>query len=456
MTRTVQSFNPATGELIREYPQAELGECLDIIDKSAQAARAWKTVPPEDRTAPAGRLADLLEQGRDHHAALITRETGKPIRESRQEIDDAAALCRYYARRAPALLADQPVEAGFQSSLIRHRPLGIVFGIMPWNFPFLQPLRPAIPALLAGNTFLLKPAHSTPDCALTLEALFREAGFPENAFRTLLTNADNGAVALAHPAVQGVAFTGSSATGKQVAALAGSQIKRTVLELGGSDPAIVLEDADLEAAADGILAGKLIFGGQHCIAVKRILVARAVSDELCALLVQRFQQIPPGDPLLEETRLGPLGVAAQRDAVHTQVEASHQAGAKVLCGGEIPHSPGFHYPLTLLSAVQPNMPVFAEEVFGPVAALVSFDSDDEAITLANQTPYGLGASIYSRDPQRSQIIADRLETGMIYLNGPVRSCLELPFGGVKSSGIGRELGPDGLYAFTNRQVLVRP
>lgn len=456
MESALKSFNPATGELLREYPGMEIPECLDILEKNAEAGRSWRQLPLEKRIEPVLALARLLEQGRAHHAALITRETGKPIRESRKEVEDAVRLCRYFASEAPGVLADEEVNTGLRRSIIRHRPLGAILGIMPWNFPLLQPLRPAIPAMLAGNSFLLKPARSTPDCGLTLEALCREAGFPENLFRTLLTSAEAASVAFVHPAVQGISFTGSTRVGKAVAAQAGSQIKRVVLELGGSDPAIVLEDANLEKAADGILAGKLIFGGQHCISVKRILAARPVYDELRDRLVRLFTDIRPGDPTDENTLLGPLGTAEQLEEVEQQVKSSLATGARALTGGSRLEGPGYYYPLTLIENATPDMPVLAEEVFGPVVTLSPFDTEEEAAALANQSPYGLGASIYTRDLQRAQSLADLLEAGMVYFNGPVRSVPELPFGGIKESGMGRELGPDGLRAFTYRQVVATP
>lgn len=451
---SIVSINPATGEVVREYPVIEPAECLAILDKTDQAYREWRILSVADRLAPFNALAELLEGGLENHAALITRENGKPIRESRQEIQDCADLARYVADHAQEYLQSQPLESRWSSSHVENHPLGIILGIMPWNFPFLQPLRVALTGLAAGNGFLLKPASSTPDCALTLEALLRQAGFPENLFRALLTQSESLSLALVHPAVQGVAFTGSTRVGKTVAAQAASQLKQCQLELGGSDPAIILEDADLDQAMEGILQGKLIYGGQHCICPKRILIQDSVYEETIERLVAAFQSVQPADPTQETTRLGPLGLESQRQEVHLQVSESINQGSRILTGGELPRGPGFFYPLTLLDRVEPTMPVSQDEVFGPAAACFRFSDLNEALRISNQSCFGLGASIYTRDPEKAESWACALEAGILFFNGPITFDPRVPFGGIKQSGIGRELGKDGFLSFVNRRAVV--
>lgn len=445
-------MNPATGEAVREYPAMEAPECMDRIDQAWPAFQEWSRLPLSERLEPVRALARLLETGIEHHAALITRECGKPIRESRREVEDAVALAHFLVAEAESALQEHSPDPRSPGARTRPHPLGVILGIMPWNFPLLQPLRAALPALVAGNAFLLKPASSTPECALTLEALLQEAGVPRRCFQVLLADADTLSFAFVHAAIRGVAFTGSTEAGKRVAAAAGAQLKPCVLELGGSDPAIVLEDADLDQAVQGIVQGKLIHGGQHCIATKRILAAQPIFPALRERLINAFSAIPPADPTLPETRLGPLGQASQREELHRQITSAIADGASLLCGGAIPDGTGFFYPLTLLEDVSPRMAISREELFGPAAVLHSFQHEAEALALANGSPFGLGASIYTGDAVHADRLASRLEVGLVYINAPVRSNPYLPFGGTKESGYGRELGADGIRSFTYQKV----
>ncbi len=448
------SIDPTTGERIADYPALDARQIDRALDAARAAFAAWQRADVAERVAPLRRAAEILEARADAYALLMAREMGKPLREGRAEILKCASVCRYYAAEAAAMLTDQPRPSDAARSYVAHRPLGVVLGIMPWNFPFWQAIRFSAPTLAAGNTVLLKHAPSVSGCALALEALWREAGLPEGAFQTLLAEVERLPAVIADPRVAAVSLTGSSRAGRAVAAAAGAALKPCVLELGGSDPAIVLADADLELAVEQCAVGRMINGGQSCIATKRIIVSRPLRAAFEEALLARLARLRAGDPRDEATDLGPMAREDLRDALARQVAASIAAGAACRLGGQSPTGAGWFYPVTLLADPHPASPACREELFGPVATLIEAADEEDAIRLANDTAYGLGAAIYSRDSAHAEAIArDRLEAGSAFVNAFVRSDPRLPFGGTKDSGWGRELGREGLLAFTSAKTV---
>jgi succinate-semialdehyde dehydrogenase/glutarate-semialdehyde dehydrogenase len=388
-------------------------------------------------------------------AALMAREMGKPLAQGRAEADKCAWACEYYAEHAAALLAPEPAATGARESFVTYEPLGPIFAIMPWNFPLWQVFRFAAPNLVAGNTALLKHAESVPGCARAITALLEDAGLPSGVFTNLFITHEQAESVIAHPAVRGVTLTGSTRAGRAVARAAGAHLKKTVLELGGSDAYLVLEDADLDLAAAACATSRLLNAGQSCIAAKRFVVAESVRGAFTERLVARMAETKMGDPMDATTTLGPLARADLREALRRQVEASLAQGARLRLGGRVPDGPGAFYPATVLDDVRPGMPAFDEELFGPVAAVVGASGEAEAIRLANASPYGLGAAVFSSDLERARrIAAHELDAGACAINDFVRSDPRLPFGGVKDSGFGRELGRQGLLEFMNVKAVV--
>ena len=421
----------------------------DPLPTVSAAFELFRSAAFEERAAGLKRAADLLEEGRDGFARLMAKEMGKPVAQGKAEAEKCAKVCRYYAEHGAAMLAPREVEGG----IIRHEPLGTVLAIMPWNFPFWQVFRFAAPALMAGNTILLRHASNVPGCARAIEALFAEAYQQPDFVRTIFLPSGEVEGLIADLRVRAVTFTGSTGAGRKVAAAAGKHLKKSVLELGGSDPYLVLEDADLKAAAKTCAAARMVNGGQSCIAAKRFLVTEPVHDEFVALLREELGRFVPGDPMNEETLLGPMARADLRDEVHGQVEDSMAAGAELLLGGKIPEDPELrekpYYPATLLVNVKRGMRAFDEETFGPVAAVTRVKNMQEAIELANCTPFGLGAAVFSGNEARARSVAQELETGTVAINAQVISDPRFPFGGVKDSGWGRELGEQGIREFVN-------
>jgi succinate-semialdehyde dehydrogenase/glutarate-semialdehyde dehydrogenase len=400
------------------------------------------------------KLAGLLEEEKEVLADLITSEMGKPIRESIAEIDKCAWVCRYYAEHAPDFLKKKYVDAGDGEHLIVYRPMGLILAIMPWNFPFWQVFRFAAPALMAGNGILLKHAPNVFGCAEAMQDLVKRAGFPPSIFTSLLINEDQVEEIMDHAAVRAATLTGSTRAGRAVAAMAGQRLKKTVLELGGSDPYIVLGDASMASAVDICAQSRMINGGQSCIAAKRFIVVEECYQEFVDQLKTTFEHIQMGDPTEETTDLGPLARADLRDALHDQVTRSIRSGARCEIGGEVPEGEGNFYPPTILTDVIPGMPAFDEELFGPVAAVIRATDVEEAILLANQSSYGLGAAVFTSNLELGQEIAEfRLEAGSCVVNDFVRSDPRLPFGGIKDSGYGRELGAHGILEFVNIKTI---
>ncbi len=445
----LRSINPATGKLNDQYPVHDQVQVETRLNVAQTAFNAWRDRSFSQRAELLLGVAGRLQEGRDRFARLISEEMGKPIKESEAEIVKCAWLCEYYARESQAMLAVREISTEASASLVRYEPIGGVLGVMPWNFPFWQVLRFCVPALMAGNVALLKHAPNVPGCAIALQELFDQVGFPPGAFTSLLVEESSVEQILDHPAVQGVALTGSVAAGAAVAAQAGARIKKSVLELGGSDPFIVLADADPIGAAESAVAGRMLNSGQSCIAAKRFIVEEPIAEVFLEAFKERLARLQVGDPMDPETQLGPLAREDLRQSLHRQVCQSVEGGATLELGGEPLGGVGFFYPPTLLFGVGPGMPAFDEETFGPLAAVCVAADEQEAIALANHTEYGLGASIWTQTPGRGRELAEQIEAGCVFINSVVRSDPRLPFGGIKRSGYGRELGPEGIYEFVN-------
>jgi succinate-semialdehyde dehydrogenase / glutarate-semialdehyde dehydrogenase len=447
-----RSVNPATGEALREYAEMGREEVLEIVREAQDAHREWRRTDFEHRADRMRRAAALLRERAGDYGRLVSREMGKPFSEARSEIEKCAWVCEYYAEHAGEHLAPEAVdtpETGAKT-LVAYEPLGVVLAIMPWNFPFWQVFRFAAPNLMAGNAGVLKHASNVGGCALAIEEVFRDAGFPRGLFRSLFMGRELTARLVEEPLVRGVTLTGSVAAGRSVAATAGSHVKKTVLELGGSDPYLVLEDADLERTIETCVASRLVNGGQSCIAAKRFVVVSAVREAFEEGMRETMARKVVGDPLDEDTDLGPLARHDLRDELHDQVRRSVEAGARLVLGGEVPAGPGAFYPPTILSDVQPGMPAYHEELFGPVASILEVGDEEEAIRVANDSVFGLGAAVFTRDLERGERIATKeLDAGACFVNGLVRSDPRLPFGGVKESGYGRELALHGIREFVN-------
>ena len=445
------AINPATGDVIQSYPEHSVHEVETILEQAHRAFAQWRRDDVTSRAARIQKAAELLRTNQETYARLMAQEMGKPIAQGRSEIEKCAWLCDYFAQQAERFLAPELVPTDASKSLVVFEPLGIILAVMPWNFPFWQVFRAAIPALMAGNAVVLKHASNVPGCALAIEQLFRQAGPPDGVVRTLLVGSSRVEELIEHPLVQAVTLTGSTPAGKAVAAKAGAMLKKTVLELGGSDPYLILEDADLEPAVETCVASRLINGGQSCIAAKRFVVIESIRQRVEELFVEQMQAYQMGDPLREDVTLGPLARHDLRNTLHDQVTHSLTQGAKLLLGGAIPtDTKGAYYPPTVLTEVTKGVPAYDEETFGPVAAIIPVSNEAEAIRLANDSPYGLGAAVFTRDLARGERIATKeLEVGCCFVNAYVRSDPRLPFGGIKQSGYGRELSIFGIREFVN-------
>ncbi|MCJ2542586.1 NAD-dependent succinate-semialdehyde dehydrogenase [Synechococcus bigranulatus str. 'Rupite'] len=441
------SLNPATGEVLGRYPVFDSRKIQTCIAQAQERFQEYRWIPFAQRAAWMERVAEILLERKAEFGRLITLEMGKTLASAIAEVEKSAWVCRYYAETAAGFLAEQLVASDASCSGIRYQPLGVILAVMPWNFPFWQVFRCAAPALMAGNTLLLKHASNVPQSALCLEAIFREAGFPQGVFQTLLISAAQVAEVVADERVRGAALTGSEAAGSSLARLAGQHLKKTVLELGGSDPFIVLPSADLEAAVSTAVTARLISNGQSCIAAKRFIVHSTIAESFTAALVERFRQLKVGDPLDPQTEVGPLATPSILQEVDGQVQALVQAGAKVWVGGS-PLGGNFYLP-TVLSGIPAEHPVAQQEVFGPVALLFEVPDLEAAIRLANSTPFGLGASAWTTDPNEQERLLMEIEAGSVFINGLVKSDPRLPFGGIKRSGYGRELSREGILEFVN-------
>lgn len=445
----MKAVNPATGELIRDYPEHTQAEVGSRLSKAGEAFTLWRKVPFSRRAELMRNAAHILREAKETHARLMTEEMGKTLASARAEVEKSAGCCDFYAENAERFLAPEEVASDASRSLVRYDPLGPVLAVMPWNFPYWQVFRFAAPGLMAGNVGLLKHASNVPGCALAIEGVFRGAGFPEGCFQSLMVGSKAVESVIHHPNVRAVTLTGSDPAGVAVAMQAGSVLKKTVLELGGSDPFVILADADLEEAARSAAAARVINAGQSCIAAKRFIVEEAVADRFEAALTKAMASLKVGDPMDPESDLGPMAREDLLLELHDQVERSVKAGAILLLGGRRLDRKGAFYPPTVLTNVIPGCPAFDEETFGPVAAVVRARDAEEAVSLANRSPFGLGASIWTGDPKRGEALAAEVEAGCVFVNGIVKSDPRLPFGGVKRSGYGRELGIFGIREFVN-------
>ncbi len=453
----LKSINPANNETLCEYEEHRPGEVAGILNQADTACRRWRETAFEERAGLMSRAAEVLRARSDEFALLMAREMGKPVQQSRAEAMKCAWVCDYYAQHAESFLVDEIIETDATKSFVTYQPLGVVLAVMPWNFPFWQVFRFAAPALMAGNAGVLKHASNVMGCALAIEQVFREAGFDENLFRTLKIGSDQVGTVIEHPAVKAVTLTGSGPAGRAVAAKAGQMLKKTVLELGGSDPYLILGDADLEEAVPVCVTSRLINSGQSCIAAKRFIVAEPLLQEFEERFVALMKEKRMGDPLDEATDIGPQARIDLRDELHLQVQESIASGATCLLGGTVPECAGAYYPATVLSNVQPGMPAYDQELFGPVAAIIGARDEHHAIEIANDSIFGLGAAVFSRDRQRAErIAAHELEAGCCFINDFVKSDPRLPFGGIKQSGYGRELSYSGIREFVNiKSVYIR-
>jgi succinate-semialdehyde dehydrogenase/glutarate-semialdehyde dehydrogenase len=450
----MEVINPATGELVKTYDTLTKEELGPAIRASHEAFLSWKNVRFAERAQLMKNAAKILREDADKYAKLMTVEMGKPVKDGRAEANKCAWVCDYYAENAQLFLKRETVQTDAARSFVSYQPLGVVLAVMPWNFPFWQVFRFAAPALMAGNAGVLKHASNVPGCALAIEEVFLKAGFPENIFRTLLIGSSLVNDVIENPLVTAVTLTGSTPAGKAVASKAGEMLKKTVLELGGSDPYVVLEDADLEATVNTCVYSRLINAGQSCIAAKRFIVVESIKEKFEQLYIEKMKAVKMGDPMDETVAVGPQARHDLRDDLHRQVEESIKKGAKCLLGGEIPPGKGAFYPPTILTDVKKGMPAYDEEIFGPVAAIIPVKDEKEAIAAANDSVFGLGSAIFTSDIEKGTKLAEKeLQAGCSFVNTFVRSDPRLPFGGIKESGYGRELSHYGIREFVNIKTI---
>ena len=449
----LRSIDPSNGKELATFPELDAAGIEAAIERAWSSRHAWRDAGMDFRAALLRSVAGVLRAEKARFAALMTAEMGKPIVEAEAEVEKCAWSATWIADNAARLLADEPIESTAAKSYVRYQPLGVILAVMPWNFPFWQAFRAGLPALAAGNVMLLKHASNVPQCALAIEDVFREAGVPKGVFQTLLIGPGPVEGIIADRRVAGVTLTGSEAAGERVAAAAGKALKKSVLELGGSDPFIVLEDADVKTAATVACRARNQNNGQSCIAAKRFIVAEPIADEFEELFSKAVAALKVGDPMDRANQVGPLARADLVDDLERQVKESVKKGAKVLAGGQRLDKDGNFFEPTVLTGVTPGMPVYNEETFGPVASVIRVRDAEEALRVANDTDFGLGSSIWTKDVERGELLAQRVEAGLVFINGMVASDARLPFGGVKRSGYGRELSAHGIREFTNIQTV---
>lgn len=445
----MKAINPATDELIKEYSTHSQSDVEEILSLTQKDWEEWKSTGSGHRAQLMLKAADVLRTNSDKYARLMSLEMGKAITEARAEVEKCAWVCEYYAQHAEGFLADEVIETEASKSFVSFDPMGIILAVMPWNFPFWQVLRFAAPALMAGNAGVLKHASNVPGSALAIEEVFREAGFPENLFRTLMIPVQDVEAVIRDKRVRAATLTGSEYAGMQVASIAGSELKKTVLELGGSDPYIVLEDADIPACVTTSAKARMINTGQSCIAAKRFIVVESRLKEFEEAQAAILSNLKIGDPLDEDTQVGPLARLDLRDELHDQVTRTLDAGGRLLTGGKLVEGPGAFYEPTVISDVKKGMAIYSEETFGPVSAIIPVKDEEEAIRVANDSEFGLGGSLWTADVKRGEALARRVESGAVFVNGMTMSDPRMPFGGIKKSGYGRELGKFGIREFVN-------
>jgi succinate-semialdehyde dehydrogenase/glutarate-semialdehyde dehydrogenase len=449
----IASINPATGELSKRFEAQSDTEIESVLDRAASAFLKHRHISFASRAAKLQHAADILEKDHERLARIITSEMGKLFRGAIEEIEKCARGCRYYAEHGEKFLTEQSVSSDAARSLIRYEPLGIILAIMPWNFPFWQVFRFAAPALMAGNVGLLKHASNVPQCALAIEDIFRDAGFENGVFQTLLIENEAVEKVIRDPRVKAVTLTGSERAGSAVASAAGRELKKSVLELGGSDPFIVMPGAKLEDAVSTGVKARMVNSGQSCIAAKRFIIADSIYEKYVAQFVEKMKALKSGDPMAETTEMAPLSSENILRGVDEQVQESVAAGAKILCGGKRAAGAGYFYEPTVLTEIPKNAPAYREEVFGPVALFFRVKDREEAVAVANDSSFGLGASVWTNDAAEQEFFSRELESGMVFVNAMVASDPRVPFGGVKRSGYGRELGAEGIREFTNIKTI---
>jgi succinate-semialdehyde dehydrogenase/glutarate-semialdehyde dehydrogenase len=452
MNKTV-SINPATEEEIASYFRISSKEAKEKVASANKAYKSWKKTSFEERSKLMNKLASIFEDNKEEYAQLDTQEMGKIIKQSRSELDKCAKICRYYADNIKDLLADEMIETEAKKSYVTFQPLGVTLAVMPWNFPFYQVIRFAAPAVMTGNTGVLKHASNVQGCAFALEEAFKKAGFPEGVFTNLNIDSDGIKEIIEDENIVAVTLTGSEPAGRSVAKIAGENLKKTVLELGGSDAYIILEDADLEKATDLATFGRLQNNGQTCIAAKRFIVLEEIYDDFLKLFTKKMEDAKMGEPTNEDVYYGPMARVDLRDEIHEQVEKTIKQGGKLVLGGKIPDQKGAYYPATILADLKSGMVAFDEELFGPVASVIKAKSEDEAIELANNSNFGLGSGVLTADIKRGEKIALQLEAGNSFVNKLVVSDPRMPFGGIKNSGYGRELSTYGIREFVNTKSI---
>lgn len=446
----MKTTNPVNGSLLKEYKNHSYTEVDEIIRHANEAQNEWKKTTFEHRAGFVNNIGRLLIEQKNELATLMAHEMGKPYQQGVSELEKCAWLCEFYANEAASFLKDESVATDATKSYVSFQPLGVVLSIMPWNFPFWQVMRFSAPALMAGNGVVLKHSENTTGCSIKIEEIVHQAGIPKELFRSVLVENDEMKPIIQHEGIAAVTLTGSTRAGKIVASQAGEALKKTVLELGGSDPYLVLKDADLEKAADVCAKSRLINSGQSCVAAKRFIVVEDVYDEFLEIFKEKLSQRVVGNPMDAHVDIGPLARIDLRDTLHDQVSRSVEMGARAMIGGEISEKEGAFYPVSLLTEVKPGMPAFDEELFGPVAAVIKAENEQEAIKLANHTVFGLGATVFSEDNKRAeQIASNELQAGCCFVNTLVKSDPRIPFGGIKQSGYGRELGAFGIREFVN-------
>jgi succinate-semialdehyde dehydrogenase/glutarate-semialdehyde dehydrogenase len=446
----LESTNPFTGELIESFDPFTDARIQACIEKAVHIQRAWRKIPVSMRAESLRQIAVLLRSKTEYYASCISREMGKPIKESILEIKKCAWLCRYYAEKGPEFLSDEFIRTDAAKSYISYAPLGLVLAIMPWNYPFWQVFRCVIPAILAGNAVLLKHASNVQRCALLIEEIINSSQIPEGIFQTLLISSSNIEQVISNPLVRSVSLTGSEAAGSKVAEIAGKNIKKAVLELGGSNAFIVLDDADLEAASSIGVQSRMQNAGQSCIAAKRFILHKKIADSFTRLFIDKMHKLRMGDPLDQQTDMGPLASLSQATTLEEQMERSLKSGARLLAGGIRKNN--FFSP-TVIDRVSPDMPAFNEEIFGPLAPIIIVEDESEAISLANRTKFGLGVSIFTKDIKKAVSLSAEFEDGAVFINSLVKSDPRLPFGGTKNSGYGRELALPGIMEFVNVKTI---
>jgi succinate-semialdehyde dehydrogenase/glutarate-semialdehyde dehydrogenase len=449
----LKSINPATEELFAEFKEMKSPLTEEIIAKSSESQKNWSNIDIKQRSKIISKIGDLVEASKESFAKTITSEMGKPIMESIAEVEKCAWLCDYYAQNGMEFLNDKPIDSDAQKSFVSFEPLGVILGVMPWNFPFWQVFRFAVPTILAGNSVLVKHAPNVQASAVAIEKIFHDCGIPKYVFRILMIDVDIIPEIIANKHVKAVSLTGSEYAGSKVGECAGKYLKKTVLELGGSDPFIVLDDANLSRCVEAAVKGRMLNNGQSCIAAKRFIVHKKIYDEFIINLKKAIDTLVIGDPMSDKTQVGPLAREDILNKIMTQVERSIKLGANLITGGDRLNSRGFYYSPTILTDITKEMPVYYEETFGPVFTVLKFDTIDEMIQIANDSDFGLGGSVWSKDKENALSIARRIETGTVFINDVTKSDPRLPFGGIKNSGYGRELSEFGIKEFVNIKTI---